>query len=202
MGDVIILAVMRDGRWRPGIGDPTFLGWVTVAAYFAAALACGRAWRLDRRARLAGDRSSSPTFWLILSLLLAFLGINKQLDLQSLLTHLALDRAAPGLVRATPGGAGRVHRRRRRHRLDCGRRVRLGRPNEPEAQPDGAGGNRVATGLRGCSGVVVPSRRRVHQLDAGRRPLERDHGTRRDRPDRASAFNAMRSGAGRPERRR
>lgn len=87
MDDVIILAATSGGRWRPGIGDPTFLGWLTVAAYFAAAVVCGRVWQLERRASRAGDRTASPTFWLTLTLLLASLGINKQLDLQSLLTE-------------------------------------------------------------------------------------------------------------------
>ena len=88
MDDVIILAAMRNGHWSPGIGDPTVLGWVTVVAYIAAAVACGWVWRSDRRAELAGDRAASPTFWLILSVLLSFLGVNKQLDLQSLLTEI------------------------------------------------------------------------------------------------------------------
>lgn len=86
LDDVIVLAAMRDGHWRPGIGDPTFLGWVTVAAYFAAGVVSGRVWRLDLRARRAGDPTATPVFWLVLTLLLAFLGVNKQLDLQNLLT--------------------------------------------------------------------------------------------------------------------
>ncbi|APW59560.1 hypothetical protein [Paludisphaera borealis] len=88
MHDVILVAAMSDGHWRPGIGDPTPIGWFTVAAYFAAAIACGRAWRLDRRADQAGA-NTSPTFWLILTGLIGFLGVNKQLDLQSLLTDVA-----------------------------------------------------------------------------------------------------------------
>ncbi len=31
------------GNWSPGIGDPTFVGWFTVVAYFDAALACWKA---------------------------------------------------------------------------------------------------------------------------------------------------------------
>jgi hypothetical protein len=84
--DVILFAAMEDGHWRLGIGDPTFLGWFTVVAYFAAAVACGRVFRLDRRTEQADGRAATSTFWLVLTVLLAFLGLNKQLDLQSLLT--------------------------------------------------------------------------------------------------------------------
>lgn len=81
-----LLAAVVDGRWRPGIGDPTVVGWLTVAGYFVAALACLRAARRDH-AR-TGPR---PAFWLGLFALVAFLGVNKQLDLQSLLTQTARD---------------------------------------------------------------------------------------------------------------
>jgi len=64
--------------WEPGIGDPTLYGWVTVAAYAFAALACWRA----RRAAPSAERPA----WLVLAVGLAFLAVNKQLDLQSLMT--------------------------------------------------------------------------------------------------------------------
>jgi hypothetical protein len=82
----MVFAAVGEGGWRPGIGDPTLLGWVTVAAYFAAMAACVRVWRLDRRASGAGA-TASPTLWLVLAVLLGLLGVNKQLDLQSLLTQ-------------------------------------------------------------------------------------------------------------------
>jgi hypothetical protein len=87
LSEVFLFAATSDGHWRPGIGDPTLLGWVTVAAYFAAMLACGRVWRLDLRASRAGE-TASPTLWLILAVLLGLLGVNKQLDLQSLATDI------------------------------------------------------------------------------------------------------------------
>lgn len=64
--------------WTPGIGDPTIYGWVTVAAYAAGALCC---WLASRRAP-----SRERRFWLLLTLIMAFLCVNKQLDLQTLLT--------------------------------------------------------------------------------------------------------------------
>lgn len=64
--------------WTPGIGDPTWQGWVTVAAYLAAlTLALAVALRPG-----TGGRG----FWIMLVPLLAFLAVNKQLDLQTALT--------------------------------------------------------------------------------------------------------------------
>ena len=64
-------------RWSLGIGDPTIVGWVTVAAYLVASLLCYRASRL-------AALQSELRFWLTVSALLLALGINKQLDLQTL----------------------------------------------------------------------------------------------------------------------
>ena len=75
-------------RWQPGIGDPTTAGWLAVwgyglatfAAFAAARRPCGRHRRTERR------------FWLGSGVLLLFLAVNKQFDLQSLLT--AIGRCA------------------------------------------------------------------------------------------------------------
>ena len=68
--------------WSPTIGDPSVMGWVTVAAYGLTALLT---------ARLAFGRGGRPErlFWILLCLLLVALTINKQLDLQSALTAFA-----------------------------------------------------------------------------------------------------------------
>jgi hypothetical protein len=79
-----ILAATDNGEWHLGIGDPTPVGWVTVAAYLLATVASGRVWLADRRARKRGEPASA-TFWMILTTLLLVLGINKQLDLQTLM---------------------------------------------------------------------------------------------------------------------
>lgn len=76
------------GHWSPGIGDPTFVGWLTVVAYFVTAWRCLLAAR-----RITGPMAAlrearrERSFWMVLSILFLFLGINKQLDLQSLLTE-------------------------------------------------------------------------------------------------------------------
>lgn len=88
LSNVAPLFAYTDGdRWRPGIGDPTVMGWVTVFGYFATAFLC---WR-------AGRTGLQPPkvmwFWTGLAALLVFLGINKQLDLQTAFTFMAKDFA-------------------------------------------------------------------------------------------------------------
>lgn len=72
-----------------GIGDPTAMGWVTVAAYATAALLSLRC------ARRAADPVEFR-FWAALFVALVLLGINKQLDLQSLFTQTGRDMAIAG----------------------------------------------------------------------------------------------------------
>jgi hypothetical protein len=80
--------VTIDGRWHPGIGDPTAMGWLTVVAYLLAALLCAAAaWR-EREATIR-----QPGLWAGLAVMLLALGINKQLDLQTLFTQVARDAA-------------------------------------------------------------------------------------------------------------
>jgi hypothetical protein len=73
--------------WRPTIGDPSFMGWFTVAAYgLGAVLAALASWRL------AGSNEKTQRrekwVWLVVAVVMAFLCVNKQLDLQSLLTDI------------------------------------------------------------------------------------------------------------------
>ncbi|MCS6812670.1 MAG: hypothetical protein NZ772_03740 [Cyanobacteria bacterium] len=85
-GNDMVLSAVVDDRWIPRIGDPTVMGWVTVVAYFAAAGLCLLC------ARYPDDRLAPRfypyyrQFWHGVALVLVFLGVNKQLDLQSLLT--------------------------------------------------------------------------------------------------------------------
>jgi hypothetical protein len=88
----IVVAEVVAGRWRPGIGDPTVLGWVTVAAYLFAALGCGlAAWREPMADGTRRPRARPSRFWLALAVLMLALGVNKQLDLQSLVTQIGRD---------------------------------------------------------------------------------------------------------------
>lgn len=77
---------MTEFNWTPGIGDPTPMGWLTVALYLGTAVA---AWRVARRLRAAGAATQSEAFvWAAIAVLFLLLGINKQLDLQSAVTEL------------------------------------------------------------------------------------------------------------------
>lgn len=80
-------------RWQPTIGDPTVVGGVTVGAYLLAAVLCYvYLHRLgsDQRRRLGRGHQ---WFWLMLTLVMLALAINKQLDLQTLLTHIGREHA-------------------------------------------------------------------------------------------------------------
>jgi hypothetical protein len=99
-----VLSTTADGRWQPSIGDPTLMGWLTVAAYAAGALLAFQSARRAAREAALGPRDSHAAtltaqtktiarFWRALALLLLVLGINKQLDLQTLFTQLARDLA-------------------------------------------------------------------------------------------------------------
>ena len=71
--------------WSPGIGDPSAIGWLTVLVYAFAA------WRAAVARRALADAPfeagwTERAFWSVAALLLAFLCVNKQLDLQSLVT--------------------------------------------------------------------------------------------------------------------
>lgn len=68
-------------QWEPGIGDPTFMGWFTVVAYLFAVFFSFK--------RMKDEYSLSLCCWQVwffISILLLFLALNKQLDLQSWMT--------------------------------------------------------------------------------------------------------------------
>ena len=62
-------------------GDHTVFGWATVFLYFLASICTGYL------AKLAKTNKENGFFWLGLTILLIFLGLNKQLDLQTNLTQ-------------------------------------------------------------------------------------------------------------------
>jgi hypothetical protein len=71
-------------QWSPGLGDNNIIGWLTVVVYMWAALASARL--------VLVLRGSDPTFrrerlfWAISAVVMLCLAVNKQLDLQSLVT--------------------------------------------------------------------------------------------------------------------
>jgi hypothetical protein len=81
-----MLSMIDETGWHPGIGDPTVAGWITVAGYFVAAAIC---WK-----RARGEENYSV--WLLFTIGLVFLGINKQLDLQTWFTQVGKEVARTG----------------------------------------------------------------------------------------------------------
>ena len=65
--------------WTPSIGDPQITGWLTVISYL---LCLWLAVRVLRRRPAAAARG----LWLAIAVLMGFLALNKQLDLQTALT--------------------------------------------------------------------------------------------------------------------
>ncbi|UCD75712.1 MAG: hypothetical protein JSV91_02120 [Phycisphaerales bacterium] len=102
------LTILPAGGWRVGFGDPTVAGWTIAVCYLLTAAACvwalrvawigarlSREWRgTERRGR---DRTrayqASLLFWGLLGLLFLFLGVNKQIDLQTWLTEMGREAA-------------------------------------------------------------------------------------------------------------
>lgn len=82
-----VLEIFEFINWRPGIGDPSVIGWATVFTY---AIACV----LSYRVYILGDRifiimqNKQKRLWLSISLVMLLLCLNKQLDLQSLFTDI------------------------------------------------------------------------------------------------------------------
>lgn len=83
-----MISITVGDEWLPIIGDPTIMGWLTVVAYFVAAFLCWRVALLTRRGFPPGSIPSRTIFWLLFAGFLVFLGINKQLDLQTWMTVL------------------------------------------------------------------------------------------------------------------
>jgi hypothetical protein len=80
-----LIDFIQQFHWRPEIGDPSLMGWMTTAAYAFATYTSLAAAR--RAGRAPGLPLGSRAIWFMVMTLMAFLCLNKQLDLQSLLTE-------------------------------------------------------------------------------------------------------------------
>ncbi len=68
------------GEWTPAFGDRGVLAWITVLAYLACAALALAVWRgMDQRAL--------RRFWGAMAIVMLFLAVNKQLDLQTALNQ-------------------------------------------------------------------------------------------------------------------
>jgi len=75
--------------WSFEIGDPTFVGWFTVFAYFVTAFL---SFKVSSRSHILFPQHEifkQSIFWFVFALIFLFLGFNKQLDLQSYFTAIA-----------------------------------------------------------------------------------------------------------------
>ena len=70
--------------WSPSLGDANPIGWAFVMLYLLVAWSCARAARASRSAPPLQRRER--VFWWLCAVVMGFLAINKQLDLQTLLT--------------------------------------------------------------------------------------------------------------------
>jgi hypothetical protein len=75
-----MLKWIHETGWSLGFNDSTLLAWITTAGYLLAAALSLRAMRIGKQ-----KGTSFARFWLILATVLLLLGLNKQLDLQTLL---------------------------------------------------------------------------------------------------------------------
>lgn len=73
--------------WHPHIGDPTVIGWVITVAYFVVAFLSYRTGLAVKRADSGIAKTKNAVMWFGLAAMLLALGVNKQLDLQTLLIH-------------------------------------------------------------------------------------------------------------------
>ncbi len=73
-------------NWSP-FGDKTAIGWTITAAYFVATVLTFLAFRRERLRQMLGAPGIDPVFWRWLTWGMLLLGINKQLDLQRLVTR-------------------------------------------------------------------------------------------------------------------
>jgi hypothetical protein len=85
---------MAIAGWQPHWDNPDWRGWTVVTAYLTAAACCAQA-ALARRKTGAEERRYC-VIWRMLAAGLLFLGINKQLDLQTLLICLGRQAALAG----------------------------------------------------------------------------------------------------------
>ncbi len=77
---------MKVINWQFGIGDPTLIGWLSILGYFFTVLLAFKIYFYAGNIFANEFVKKQKSFWLILGLVMLLLGINKQLDLHTLLT--------------------------------------------------------------------------------------------------------------------
>jgi len=88
-----IFEALKFINWRPGIGDPILIGWTITLAYFIIAFLCWLTGLAEKKNIPNTRRAEVYILWFGLAALLFVLGLNKQLDFQTLLTSLGREIA-------------------------------------------------------------------------------------------------------------
>lgn len=83
-----MISFFSDIPWAPGIGDPTFIGWFTAVAYFITGFLCIACARQIGTGISVENVTLQYRLWWFIAIVLLLLGINKQLDLQTLITEI------------------------------------------------------------------------------------------------------------------
>ena len=83
-----MLSLISQIHWRPGVGDPTIVGWITVLSYFAVFLLSVLCAKSYGRRNPNEITHAQHRIWWVIAFVLLLLCINKQLDLQSLITDI------------------------------------------------------------------------------------------------------------------
>jgi hypothetical protein len=73
-------------KWRPGFSDPDLPGLIITRAYALTALLCFRRALKERRG--SDGKNGHSKAWFLYAIALILLGMNKQLDLQTLLIQI------------------------------------------------------------------------------------------------------------------
>lgn len=83
-------------HWHLGFNDSDIAGWAIFIGYLAASGLCVMAARRVEQPDKPGSKGRAGLFWRSAAILLALLGVNKQLDLQTLLTDIGRQAAKSG----------------------------------------------------------------------------------------------------------
>jgi hypothetical protein len=89
-------SILAEITWRPAIGDPEPIGWIITFSYFIAGGFCVSAGRHQRAFSIRRGCIGYPWFWFGLAVFMFALGVNKQLDLQTLLIQIGRNVAMRG----------------------------------------------------------------------------------------------------------
>ena len=79
------LADIHYGNWHLGVNDPTFIGWFIFAGYFFLYFICRKA------VKRHNSEKDHAFFWFTVTIAMLLLGINKQLDFQTLVIEMLRD---------------------------------------------------------------------------------------------------------------